>query len=412
MRLSEAGSFGAAAVALAVLAAAAVLASARPVSAAAKSPPVAAPSAAGGLDAVRLECIAAAHDTQQHERAIAALEHTIELLGRDAEGRQRDLDGSRPEQASLLGMLLYLARHPPERPAFAPTAAIERIRGQQLLQGTLSALHAEAHALASEIEQTPALRGQIAAKQEELANARQALSDDRGHLAELTTRRLALTRRMLPEEAGADGRTLKLGHEAHDIGDLIKRADAAVERRDKEVLARARAALPAEKAGALTADAADPTRPHQLRAFDPPQSVMVMPVSGTIVRRFGAADAAKEAGTAESQGLSLAAFSGAEVVAPFDGKVIYAGPFGNRGLILIIRHAGLYHSLLAGLERVDLKADQWVLAGEPVGALPDASGGALYFELRRNGDPVDPEPLLAPGDVGRDEADGDQRERE
>ncbi len=309
-------------------------------------------------------------------------------------------------------MLLYLARHPPERPAFAPTTAIERIRGELLLQGTLSALHAEAHALAAEIEQTAALRGQIAAKKDELANARQALADDRGHLAELTARRLALTRRILPEEAGGDARIAKLGHEARDIDDLIKRADADAERRDKEVLARGRAALPAEKAGALTAEAADPTRPHQLHSFDPPGSELVMPVSGAIVRRFGAADAAKDAGTAASQGLSLAAFPGAEVVAPFDGKVVYAGPFGNLGLILIIRHGSLYHSLLAGLERVDIKADQWVLAGEPVGALPDASGGALYFELRRNGHPVDPQPWLAPGDAGRDEPDGDQRVRE
>jgi len=78
----------------------------------------------------------------------------------------------------------------------------------------------------------------------------------------------------------------------------------------------------------------------------------------------------------------------------------------------IIRHGGLYHSLLAGLERIDLKADQWVLAGEPVGVMPEGSGGALYFELRRDGRPVDPQPWLAPGAAARNEPDGDQRVRE
>jgi murein DD-endopeptidase MepM/ murein hydrolase activator NlpD len=88
----------------------------------------------------------------------------------------------------------------------------------------------------------------------------------------------------------------------------------------------------------------------------------------------------------------------------------------------------LYHSLLAGLGRVDVKADQWVLAGEPVGALPDAvdkaSGGALYVELRRDGRPVDPQPWLASRDRGREpggasrpnegrnEPDGDKKVRE
>jgi murein hydrolase activator len=413
VRQSEAAFSGAAAATLAVMVAAAVLASVGPVGAApANARPGAPPSALGALDAVRQECIAAAHDTQQHEREIAGLEHTIDLLGRDAEGRQRDLDNSRPEQASLVGTLLYLARNPPEQPAFAPTAAIERIRGELLLQGTLSGLRAEARALSDEIEQTALLRRQIATKKGELASTRQTLGDDRSRLAEMTARRLALTRRILPEESGSDARMTRLGREASDIGDLIKRADADAARRDKDVLARARAVLPVEKAGALTAEAADPTRPHQLHSFDPPGSVLVMPVSGAIAQRFGAADADKEGGAATSQGLSLAALPGAEVVAPFDGRVIYSGPFGNLGLILIIRHGGLYHSLLARLERVDIEADQWVLAGEPVGALMDLSGAALYFELRRNGHPVDPQPWLALGDAGRDQPDEDQRVRE
>jgi septal ring factor EnvC (AmiA/AmiB activator) len=394
--------------ALAVLVAA-VLASAGPVTAApAKAPP----SALGELDAVRQELIAIARDAQSHEQTVAALEHTIGLLGRDAEGRQRDLDESRAEQARLLGTLAFLARDPPERPAFAPPAAIERIRGEMLLQGTLPGLRAEARALAGEIERIAVLRKQIATKKDELASARQARGEDQGQLAEMTAHRLDLTRRILPEDSGGPTRIAKLGHEASDIGDLIKRADAVTERRDKEMAARARAALPTDTASALTAEAADPTRPHQLRAFDPPHSVLLRPVSGAIIRRFGAADAAVAAGATANQGLNLAALPDAIAVAPFDGRVIYAGPFRNLGLCLIIRHGGMYHSLLAGLERIDIKADQWVLAGEPVGAMPEGSGGALYFELRHDGRPVDPQPWLAPGAAGQDEPDGDQRMRE
>jgi murein hydrolase activator len=398
VRLSEAALSGAVGAALAVLVAAA--------------PVTGAPaSIVGELDAVRQECIAAARDAQQHEQAIGTLEHTISLLARDAEGRQRGLDESRAEQARLLGTLAYLARDPPE-PAYAPAATIERIRGEMLLQGTLPELRAEARALAGEIDRIAALREQITGKKSELAGARQTRAEDREKLAELTAHRLELTRRILPEDSGGAARIAKLGHEASDIGDLIKRADADIESRDKEVAARARAALPKDKASALTADAADPTRPHQLHAFDPPHPVLVMPVSGTITRRFSAVDAAAGAGATTNQGHSLAALTGAVAVAPFDGRVIYAGPFRNLGLVLIIRHGGLYHSLLAGLGRIDLKADQWVLAGEPIGAMPEASGGALYFELRRDDRPVDPQPWLAPDAAGRNEPDGDQRVRE
>ncbi len=412
MRPSKAVSWRAAGAALALWVAAAVLASAGPVLAAPANLP-------GDLDALRQECIAAARDVQQRELAILALEHMIDLLGKDAEGRQRGLDESRTEQAHFLGTLVYLARHPPDRPARAPAGALERIRGELLLQATLPALREEARALSGEIERIAALRHNIATQQGELGSAREALGKAREHLAELTARRLELTGRILPQDSGADQRIAKLLREASDIGDLIKRADAATERRDNDLLARARAVLPKAlkaMASALTIEAADPTRPHALQAFDPPHSVLQMPVSGAITRRFGASDASIAAGGPASQGLSLAAPPGAEVVAPFDGRVIYAGPVRNLGLVLIIRHGGLYHSLLAGLGRVDIKADQWVLAGEPVGAMPDASGGALYFELRRDGRPVDPQPWLAPrdqgGDQGRDESDGDQRVRE
>lgn len=403
MRPSNALSLPAAGAALAVLVAAA------PLIAAAASVP---PSAPGNLDALRQECVAAARDARQREQAVAALEHTIGLLGRDAEGRQRGLDESRVEQAHLLGTLAYLARHPPDRPAFASTSAFDRSRGELLLQGAIPALREEARALSGEIERIAALRQKIAAQQGELANERQALGKDREHLAELTARRRELTGRLLPEDSGGTARIARLGHEASDIGDLIKRADAATDRRDQEVLARARATLATAKASALTAETADPTRPRALHAFDPPRSVLEMPVSGTITRRFGAADAAIAAAGSLSQGLNLAALPGAEAVAPFDGRVIFAGPFGTLGLVLIIRHGALYHSLLAGLARVDMKADQWVLAGEPVGAMSDASGGALYFELRRAGRPVDPRPWLATGEARRNEPDGDQKVRE
>ena len=91
----------------------------------------------------------------------------------------------------------------------------------------------------------------------------------------------------------------------------------------------------------------------------------------------------------------------ATVVAPYDGTVIYAGRFEGFGLILIIEHGEGYHTLLAGLGRIDLQVGQRVLAGEPVGTMrsQQAGGGTgspeLYVELRHNGDPIDPLPWFA-----------------
>ena len=386
------------------------------------------PGAIGELDFLRRGCVAAARDTQQQERAVAALEHDIDLLGRDAAARKRGLDESRVEQGQLLGAIERLARNPPDRFAVVAETPIDRRRSLLLLDATVPALRTEARALSGEFARVAALHKEIAAKEGELPAARDALAQDRDHLAQLIARRSELERGMLPEEAGGGARIARLGHDARDIGDLIKRADAATDRRDEGLLARNRARLlttpsqaPGGNPSAPTSDTADPTRPAGLRPFDPPHSALVVPVSGSISRRFGAPNTPPAAGRT-TQGLGFAALPGDEVVAPFDGRAIYAGRFGNLGLILIIRHGGGYHSVLAGLGRVDVAVGEWVLAGEPVGAMPDtpppsrppqaegrkvASGVTLYVELRRHGRPVDPEPWLAPRDEGRDEPDGD-----
>jgi murein hydrolase activator len=76
------------------------------------------------------------------------------------------------------------------------------------------------------------------------------------------------------------------------------------------------------------------------------------------------------------------------------GVVRYAGYFKNYGQIIIVEHQKDYHSLIAGLARIDTVVGQSVAAGEPVGVLAKSSsdGGkpTLYYELRLNGEPVNP----------------------
>jgi septal ring factor EnvC (AmiA/AmiB activator) len=120
---------------------------------------------------------------------------------------------------------------------------------------------------------------------------------------------------------------------------------------------------------------------------------LTLPARGEIVRNFG--DSAEYGAT--SKGITLRTRPGAEVVAPYDGQVVFAGPFRGYGQILIIEHSEGYHTLLSGLSRIDAAPGQWVLAGEPVGIMGTREGGSpeLYIELRRNGRPINPLPWLA-----------------
>jgi septal ring factor EnvC (AmiA/AmiB activator) len=363
--------------------------------------PAAAAPADAALDTVRQQCIAAVPAEQRDAAAVAEWRHRIALLAADAAGRRRDIDDSRPQQAHLLDVLAFLARHRGDPMVAAGETPLDRRRGELLIGAAAPALRAEARALITEIDGIGRLEREAAARQPDLAAAEAALAQDRSRLAQFVAQRLALTRRLLPDPAG-DAALRRMADAATDLGALIRLADAAAERRDRALAARR---------------LDDPTRPAAPRAFDPPQSALSLPVSGAIRQRFGEPDAN---GTPAS-GLGIAAaLPAAAVVAPFDGEVIYAGAFGDLGPVLIIRHGALYHSVLAGLGRIGVIADEWVRTGEPVGTTPEASappaapategaGSLLYFELRRDGRPVDPQPWLARRTAGRAAANGEQR---
>jgi septal ring factor EnvC (AmiA/AmiB activator) len=92
----------------------------------------------------------------------------------------------------------------------------------------------------------------------------------------------------------------------------------------------------------------------------------------------------------------------AQVVAPADGWVLYEGNYLNYGQIIILNVGQEYTVLLAGLARVDVDIGQFVMMGEPVGAMGSqtigrtlaTSAGAqrptLYIEMRKANEPVDP----------------------
>ena len=351
--------------------------------AAALSPARAADPAAE-FDAVRREAIAAAKAEQQQEGKIIALARRLDLLRRAADGAQRDLDESRPEQEALLGALVHLARNPPDKVMPGAMSPLDQARGRMLVDAMLPELRAQARALAEEVERAAALRSEIANSEPALAREREALHQSREALAAILARRHALAGKLTPADADGEKRLAWLWRETADLAELIRRADSEADRPDK-----------------------DAGRPAGLRAFDAAHLVPVMPVVGP----------AEPAGSASPR-TSLAAISGAVVVAPFDAQVVYAGPFREYGLVLILRHGGGYHSLLAGLGRLDVGNGEWVLAGEPLGLMPEAAGdgpaGKLYIELRRDGRPVDPQPWLAsPGEqAGRSGETGEQRMRE
>lgn len=349
----------------------------------------------GDLDAIRQQCIDAAQAVQTRERSIGALDIALRTMQSAADDKSKEIAATRERQEALLGALERLALAPSDALVLVPENPVDRMRSAILMSAAAPALSTKLHELRSQQAALTATRDKIDVRKKDVDAARAALAQSRDALAKLVIRRNALIGQLLHD----DGKQIApglVGDQVSDLFDLIKQADMATDQRDKALLARLKT-LSAASEKSLP-NPSNPAKPKTLRALDAPQAQMVWPVSGEIARRFGDADPSAR----PSQGLTIQGVPDGVVVAPFDGEVDYAGRFQSYGVILIIRHASGYHSLLAGLGHVDVTTGQWLLTGEPVGSLPDAddkgAGERFYFELGRDGRPVDPQSRLASRD--------------
>ena len=98
--------------------------------------------------------------------------------------------------------------------------------------------------------------------------------------------------------------------------------------------------------------------PRQLRKIGKARGKLNLPATGRIVGRYGE----KTAGGLSRKGVTIKTPNRAQIVATFDGTVANAGKFRGYGLLLIIEHSEGYHSLLAGMSRIDVEQGQQVIA--------------------------------------------------
>lgn len=124
---------------------------------------------------------------------------------------------------------------------------------------------------------------------------------------------------------------------------------------------------------------------------------LLWPTRGSMIHRFGSA---RIAGQINWSGAYISAPMGSNVVAVHHGRVVFADYFGGHGLLVIVDHGEGYMSLYAHNQRLLKKAGDPVQAGESIATVGNSGGQAnagLYFEIRHQGKPIDPNLWLARG---------------
>lgn len=134
--------------------------------------------------------------------------------------------------------------------------------------------------------------------------------------------------------------------------------------------------------------------------FASARGTLDLPVRATLLHRFGQPDAAGVV----RQGLVLATSPQALVTAPWSATVRYAGPLSGHGQVVILEPAEAVLMVLSGLADTLVQTGEIIPLGTPLGSMPAAhsnetgSGSrseTLYFEMRQDGKPIDPEPWFA-----------------
>lgn len=120
------------------------------------------------------------------------------------------------------------------------------------------------------------------------------------------------------------------------------------------------------------------------------------PVNGKVMIGFGTQKDALLGTYYESNGIEIAVAPGVAIHAVADGKVVFSDWFKGYGNLLILSHAGGFHTLYAQAASLDRPLGAQVKAGDALATSGLGGRESIYFEIRHNGSPVDPLRWLQP----------------
>ncbi len=289
---------------------------------------------------------------QTLEEQLAASDVELNRLTQQSNALQADLATRRDKVARLLAVLQRLDNDEPPALALRPDDSLAAARGAMVFGSMLPPVYNEAHALAVQLRKLLATRAAIENNRARARQEEKALNGARATLAALEEQRTREAQKANVRVGELHAVTQDIARQATGLKSLVDRI-AAVR------------AHPDPNQGMVVVTATntddDALRPGAIRR----------PVVGNM--------AVGDPSGPKGQG-------GAQVVAPADSEVVFAGPYQKFGNVLILEMAQGYHLLLARMGRIDVRIGDRMLAGEPVGLLGAGRSARLYMELRRGGE--------------------------
>ncbi|MCS3406411.1 murein hydrolase activator EnvC [Serratia sp. AKBS12] len=215
------------------------------------------------------------------------------------------------------------------------------------------------------------------ARKKTLTALEASLDKDRQRLSELRQNESRLRDKIARAEREARARAEREAREAARVREQVRKKEQQAKKTGSSY-------KPSESERSLMARTGGLGRPNGQDYW---------PVRGSTLHRFGET----QQGELRWKGMVISAPEGSEVKAIADGRVLMADWLQGYGLVVVVEHGKGDMSLYGYNQSALVNVGAQVRAGQPI-ALVGTSGGqgspALYFEIRRQGQAVNPLPWL------------------
>ena len=349
---------------------------------------------AAGIDAaireqeeISAKLVAISQRIQAAETSISGSEDELLKLNKEQVSILASLGEKQDVLSELLAGLQRLEQNPPPALVVEPNDVLAALRGAMMFGTIVPELREEADALARDLARLEQLGAGIKARKAAIGAEIASLEASLNDLTRLIERKKELVASGNTELAGERQRAKQLAGQAKNLKQLM------------ESLAAERAKQAAAEENSRRKKEAALQQPRL--AFAGIRGKLAFPAQGQIIKHFGDGDGLG----GRILGTAIATRDNAQVTAPADGQVEFAGPFRSYGEVLILNPGGGYHILLAGMGTITAGTGEFLRAGEPVGQMGNGPSSVtllgegvqdgrpvLYIEFRNNTEAIDSGP--------------------
>lgn len=337
---------------------------------------------ANEIRAVQKQMVRSAQAVQEKENTLSQLENRLGELRKEEEALSKKLMQSKAQTVHLVTALQSLALKPKEQIFLEKQAPTQILRSRMMLNSAVPIAQRMTQDVLLDVEKLEETKVEIQSQIRKVKETMENLTSKTEQLNGLISKKTKLQAEYDASHELSKKRIAALAGQANDLKELLQRLE---KERQRQLQLEAERKKKQEQEEAAKKMARLTSFFPMGSSFEKAKGTLSYPVVGQIVENYG--DVTMKG--MHAKGLTIATRSGAILRVPFNGTVLFSGPFKSYGKMLIIDCGDGYLLLLAGLDDINAFTGQEVIAGEPVGRM-GADRTKLYIEIRKDGQAIDP----------------------